>query len=118
MIVALAVMVIAPISASAATWYKKNVTLPRTGDWDTVGRKAVSNTQGTFVSKNSHKVYSWIEVHATDKQVGPDRTWDGGEKHPHAQYHYTGLKGAKLHASFKTTWINYFTTTAHVEWAP
>ncbi|MPQ23780.1 hypothetical protein [Bacillus paralicheniformis] len=118
LIAALAIMVIAPISASAATWYKKDLLLPRIGQWNTTARNAVSNTQGTYVSKNGHDVVSWIEINNTDEQIGPDRYWDGGNKSPRAQYHHTGLRGAKVHASFKSRWYNYMSTHAHVEWAP
>ncbi|MED1058986.1 hypothetical protein [Bacillus mycoides] len=112
---AIAATVVTPIAASAATWHSASVTLPRTGQWNTVDRTALSNTQGTYVKNNNYKVYSWIES-SKGNQSGPTRTWnnDGAG----AQYHSTGLKGAKVHASFKTSAVNYKTTTAYIEWAP
>lgn len=112
---AIAATVLTPIAASAATWHSANITLPRTGQWDTTNRTALSNDQGTYVKNNKYTVYSWIET-SKGNQSGPTRTWDNNGAG--AQYHNTGLKGASIHASFKTSAINYNTTTAYLEWAP
>lgn len=114
---AIAATVITPIAASAATWYKADITLPRTGQWNTTDRTAVSNTQGTYVSNNKYDVYSWIENRMNGTRVGPTQYWEGGRS-TGAQFHKTNMYGKDIHASFKTSAVNYFTTTAHVEWAP
>lgn len=106
-----------PITALASTWYSMDVTLPRTGTWSTIDRNATSDIQLTSVSSNKYDVYSWIELNTNDLQVGPTRKWPG-DKPTSAQYHVTGVNGSSIHATFKTGFFNYYTTTAHIAWQP
>ncbi|MGE7920368.1 hypothetical protein ACQKM9_15725 [Viridibacillus sp. NPDC093762] len=106
--------IVVPISAFAADWYGDTITLPRTGDWSTINRTAASDTQGTWVKKPTYDITSWIEL-KDGSRTGPIRYWIGGAEQG-AQYHETSLKGATIHATFKSqTW---YTNQVYLEWAP
>lgn len=117
-IVIIAGALLIPITVSAAWYYtEKNITLPRTGQWNTIDRTATSDTQWTNVMSNNYDVLSFIEL-KDGKDVGPVRTFKSGVMYVPGQSHLTNLNGASIHASFKTSIFNYFTTTAKLGWAP
>lgn len=115
--VVIAGILISSISIPAyASWHWSDITLPRRGAWSTVTREASGGTQKTQVTKNAYAVNSRI---IGDNGVG----LSGWRKHKPGtgtiRTYKTGVHaGEDIKAQFKTSVINYRTTTARLAWEP
>jgi len=109
-----------PVAAFAETWYSSDITLPRTGSWTTVTREATANTQKTKVTNNKYDVNARI-LNSGGKALSDYKKHqnEGNDDYGIEIEHKTGTaKGDKIKAEFKTTAVNYRTTTATLSWRP
>lgn len=109
-----------PITAFASTWYGVRITLPRTGSWKTITRDATSDKQKTQVFGNKYDVNGRIVTASgaalsSYKKHQNDSHKDNGLE---IQHNTGAAKGDDIKAEFKTTVINYRTTTADLWWMP
>lgn len=98
-----------------AEWYSSPITLPRNGWWYTVARTATSNTQRTRVSNPKYDVVSNI-TKSNKELLSTNKTHNSGKTD--IQSHYTGLNGASLRASFRSSIINQHTNKVNLAWEP
>jgi hypothetical protein len=100
----------------AGTWYSTSLVLPRTGSMTTTVRKATTNSQETEVTNNKYEVDARIDTSSGVplSSWGSHRAWESD-----IITHNTGTKtGDSIKAEFKTSGINYFTTSATIAWRP
>lgn len=108
------------IPAFAATWYSSNITLPRTGSMTTVTRAATASSQYTKVTDNAYDVNGRI-VTSSGTVLSTYVTHQDSQNSAYGTVytHKTGTSvGDNIKAEFKTSAVNYFTTTAKISWSP
>lgn len=103
-------------SIGDAGWYSTSLTLPRSGAMTTTQRAATNKNQETQVENNAYDVLGRI-VNSGGTSLSSYKTHEA--KQDQAYTHNTGTtKGDKISAQFKTSAVNYFTTTATIGWRP
>lgn len=101
--------------ASASTWHRSTITLPRNGWWSTVNRRATSNRAATNVRNPNYKVYSSVSyangTHATGVQ-------GHAAKSSTTKYHRHNTSGSNIRARFRSAYINQRTNRINLGWRP
>lgn len=99
-----------------AAWNYASITLPRTGAWATISRRASGGTQKTQVTRNDYDVYSKI-IRDNGFSLANWKKHSSGTGTIHTFY-TKARKGNSIKAQFKTGPMNYRTTTATIGWQP
>lgn len=114
LVLSLSIPALAEIGDSG--WYDSNITLPRTGSWSTTIRAATATDQQTQVKSNDYDVLGRI-TNSGGTSLSDYETHDSGDDTMIT--HDTGTSsGDKIKAQFKTSSVNYRTTTADLGWRP
>lgn len=105
-----------PVSANS---YESTITLPRSGWWSTVNRKANSSSARTYVNQNEVSIFARINNNAgtVATPVKEHKGLNSGVA-VSSNNHAHGVSGATIHAQFRTGTAEPRTQRIRLGWTP